>query len=583
MKSRWTIGAKISTGFAVAIIIIAALNIVSYQGMLKLVATNGWVSHTHQVQAAIKALLSDVRQSLIQERGYLLAGGQQDLAPYSVTLKRLQQDYQTLRRLTSDNPEEQHRLDTLQPLIKKELALQKKAIGLRKNNSTNAIPDIIRSGEAEGLIANMGKVLGEMTATEDQLLEQRVSSDQAAVNHLKLSLAGGTIGSLLLFGLIAVVLTRNISAPLKRVSAAAERIMEGDLGIAMPQDQRRDEIGVLTRSFRGMLAALQGMADAARRIAGGDLTVHVQPQSERDILGNAFADMVSGLKQLASENQGAVNTLSSSAQEILASTTQMATSASETAAAVNETTTTVSQVRQTAELVAQKVKGVSDNAQRLVQTAEGGNKATEEVIEAMEHIREQTESIAESIVRLSEQSQAIGEIIATVNDLAEQSNLLAVNAAIEAVKAGEQGKGFAVVAQEIKALAEQSKEATAQVRTILTDVQKSMSSAVMLTEQGSRAVQTGTRQTAQAGTAIKTLSDSVTDTAQVALQIAASTQQQTVGMEQIAQAMDNIKQAGQQNAAAARQTEESARGLNDIGAKLRQQLGRFTLSSNHAP
>lgn len=583
MKSRWTIGAKISTGFAVAIIIIAALNIVSYQGMLKLVATNGWVSHTHQVQAAIKALLSDVRQSLIQERGYLLAGGQQDLAPYSVTLKRLQQDYQTLRRLTSDNPEEQHRLDTLQPLIKKELALQKKAIGLRKNNSTNAIPDIIRSGEAEGLIANMGKVLGEMTATEDQLLEQRVSSDQAAVNHLKLSLAGGTIGSLLLFGLIAVVLTRNISAPLKRVSAAAERIMEGDLGIAMPQDQRRDEIGVLTRSFRGMLAALQGMADAARRIAGGDLTVHVQPQSERDILGNAFADMVSGLKQLASENQGAVNTLSSSAQEILASTTQMATSASETAAAVNETTTTVSQVRQTAELVAQKVKGVSDNAQRLVQTAEGGNKATEEVIEAMEHIREQTESIAESIVRLSEQSQAIGEIIATVNDLAEQSNLLAVNAAIEAVKAGEQGKGFAVVAQEIKALAEQSKEATAQVRTILTDVQKSMSSAVMLTEQGSRAVQTGTRQTAQAGTAIKTLSDSVTDTAQVALQIAASTQQQTVGMEQIAQAMDNIKQAGQQNAAAARQTEESARGLNDIGAKLREQLGRFTLSSNHAP
>ena len=132
-----------------------------------------------------------------------------------------------------------------------------------------------------------------------------------------------------------------------------------------------------------------------------------------------------------------------------------------------------------------------------------------ESIEVMNRIREQMESIAESIVRLSEQGQTIGEIIATVNDLAEQSNLLAVNAAIEAARAGEQGKGFAVVAQEVKSLAEQSKQATAQVRAILGDIQKATNSAVMATEQGSKAVEAGVAQSTQAGEAIRLLAESI--------------------------------------------------------------------------
>src|SRR3982074_1011373 len=111
------------------------------------------------------------------------------------------------------------------------------------------------------------------------------------------------------------------------------------------------------------------------------------------------------------------------------------------------------------------------------------------------------EAIAESMMRLSEQTQTIGQIIATVEDLAAQSNLLAVNAAIEAAKAGEHGKGFSVVAQEVKSLGEQSRQATTQVRTILSDVQKATTTAVMATEQGSKAVEAGTRQTEAAGEA----------------------------------------------------------------------------------
>ena len=153
---------------------------------------------------------------------------------------------------------------------------------------------------------------------------------------------------------------------------------------------------------------------------------------------------------------------------------------------MSETTATVEEVKQTAQLSNQKAKFVSESAHRATQISESGKRSVAESIEAMKQIREQMESIAESIVRLSEQGQAIGEIMLTVNDLAEQSNLLAVNASIEAAKAGEQGKGFAVVTQEVRNLAEQSKQATVQVRSILNDIQKATNAAVMVTEQAAR-------------------------------------------------------------------------------------------------
>jgi methyl-accepting chemotaxis protein len=192
----------------------------------------------------------------------------------------------------------------------------------------------------------------------------------------------------------------------------------------------------------------------------------------------------------------------------------------------------------------------------------------------MHRIQEQMESIAESIVQLSEQSQAIGEIIATVNDLAEQSNMLAVNAALEATRAGEQGKGFIVVAQEVKGLAEQSKQATSQVRTILGDIQRATSTAVLATEQGSKAVEAGVRQSTETGEAIRQLAESIAEAAQSATQIAVSSQQQMVGMDQVALAMENIKQASIQNVAGTRQAETAAQGLHELGLRLGLLIGR---------
>jgi len=190
--------------------------------------------------------------------------------------------------------------------------------------------------------------------------------------------------------------------------------------------------------------------------------------------------------------------------------------------------------------------------------------------EGISRIREQMELISESIVKLSEQSQAIGEIIAIVNDLTDQSNLLAVNAAIEAAKPGERGKGFGVVAQEIRSLAEQSKQATAQVRNILSEIQKATSAVVMATEQGSKAVESGVKQSAEVDESIRALADTIAEAAQAATQIAASSQQQLVGTDQVALAMESIKQASTQNVAGTKQAETAAHNLHELGQKLKQ-------------
>lgn len=375
---------------------------------------------------------------------------------------------------------------------------------------------------------------------------------------------------LILASILFYFFARSLTLPMGRLVRAADRIASGDLSIQVAAETRQDEIGMLSRSFTFMIQSLKEKAEIAQKIAASDLTIEVTPLSDIDSFGNAFATMVEKLRTQTHQIIEGVNVLTSAGSEIMASVSQLTSGAAETATAVSETTTTVEEVKQTAEMASQKAKHVSEIGQRTAEISQNGLKSIEDTVNGMNRIRKQMESIADMVLRLSEQSQAIGEIIATVNDIAEQSNLLAVNASIEAAKAGEQGKGFAVVAQEIRSLAAQSKQATTQVRNILFDVQKAISSAVMATEQGTKAVEEGVRLSTQAGDSIDVLSESVTESTNAAIQIAASSQQQLIGMAQVVSAMENIRQSSIQTVSGTKQTEKAAHDLYDLGQRLQE-------------
>ena len=348
------------------------------------------------------------------------------------------------------------------------------------------------------------------------------------------------VGIIAVFGGIAVAfyMNRIIAKPLRNISSMAERITSGDLTVSHTAEDRSDEVGVLSKTFRTMVERLQ--------------------KQTRDIAE-------------------AINVLASSSNQIAATVTQLAAGTEQTAVATNETTTTAEEVKQAATVSNQKVKRVTEVAHNAVQVSKTGENLVNETIEGINRIKGQMEYIAETIIKLSEHNQAISEIIASVDDLAEQSNLLAVNAAIEATKVGEQGKGFIVVANEIKSLAEQSRQATKQVRTILNDIQKSTSTAVMSTEKGSRLVEAVVKQSVGTGDAIKGLARSIDEASQAVVQISASNQQQLVGMDQVVLAMTNIKQATAQNAASTKQVEITVRSLNEIGQKLKDMVKYYTI------
>ena len=252
----------------------------------------------------------------------------------------------------------------------------------------------------------------------------------------------------------------------------------------------------------------------------------------------------------------------------------MAASTTETSSSITETVSTVEELLQTARLTSEKARNVAQSAHFAVQTSQEGENAIEETINKISTIRIEMESIGETVQRLNEQSLAIEDIIDSVRDLADQSRLLSVNASIEAAKAGEQGKGFSVVAGEIKSLADRSREATEQVKSILEDTRKWIGAVVMATEQGNKAVAAGVKQSKLAGESIRSLGKSVMESADAATIIHSSNEQQTVGVDQVSNAIAYIDQAMRQNVTGINQLEDAARQISDLGISLRELIER---------
>lgn len=400
----------------------------------------------------------------------------------------------------------------------------------------NAEALAISNGVQEERFQNLRTSMDTIVSLENRRLLTTIRNNEQRMNGtIVFFIALGIISVLVAAGMI-LILNSTIAVPLLAVTVAAQRGAEGDLTVEIPADPRSDEVGMLLASFRTMLVNLR--------------------TSNRKV-------------------QEGIATLSSTATELMATSAESASTMQETATAIAETTVTVEEVRQTVEVSNTRAKSVADTAVKVSLVAQGGVKSVDENIRAMNTIKEHVDKIAENIVRLSEQSQAIGEINGAINDIAEQSNLLAVNAAIEAAKSGEEGRGFTVVAEEIRNLADQSKQATVKVQKILSEIQKSMNASVMAAEQGTKSVDAGILQANAAGQAIQSLAQSVEFASQSAVQIAASGQQQLAGMDQVASAMENIKQASTQNLAAVRQTEDSVRMLHEIGIKLKQDADRY--------
>lgn len=361
----------------------------------------------------------------------------------------------------------------------------------------------------------------------------------------------------------------------------------GDLSVRGNAKAFRGGYRMIIAGFNKTLETITEPVNEAMRLAriyaSGDFTARFNEQipvagefvAYRNALNTIGIELSRMMKLINEELFEGVSVLSSASSEILAITSQLATASSQTAETVNETSDTVEGVRKKTDIVTVKAKSVSEKAMKATDVSGDGKKSVQEILDGMNQIQRQMDIIGMNVVKLSEQSQAIGEIIATVTDISEQSNLLAVNASIEAAKAGELGKGFAVVAHEIHNLAEQSKQATANIRTILTDIQRGVSSTVVSTEQGTRAVADAARLTSDAREAIEVLSRSIADSSREAIEITKSIQEQASGVDQISLAMENIRDAARKNLEITRKAEKTAEDLHELGVRLKKLTEQY--------
>lgn len=356
------------------------------------------------------------------------------------------------------------------------------------------------------------------------------------------------------FGLlIAIVLAfvvwvaRSVTRRIQSLSSTAERIAMGDLSLRASVGGN-DEVMVLGEAFDAMTGTLKGSLDTER---AGRARVE---------------EMFQAMKET-------VSVLGSTATELLASTKQQTASAQEQSSSVYETLTAADEVARVTEETAERARTVAEAAERSENIGLDGKRAVDDTVTVIGAAKEQADAVAASILALAERSQAVTEIVAAINDIADQTNMLALNASIEASRAGEAGKGFSIVAAEVKALADQARQATAEARQNLGEIQKMANRAVLSTEEGARSMAGAVKSASSAGEHLVKLTTTIGDLAEMATQISQATSQQTNAVSQIHKAIQDFNQVMAQNLTATKQAEMAASQLDEQGRTLRSLVG----------
>ena len=333
----------------------------------------------------------------------------------------------------------------------------------------------------------------------------------------------------------ALLITRLIVTPLRQTVAFAQRIAAGDLSQDIPQD-RRDEVGQL-------LAAMQDMTVSLRNLVGR---------------------IGSGVGQIAA----AAEQLSSITAQTSAGVQTQKLETEQTATAMHQMAATVQEVAQNAEQASLAARDADLEAQQ-------GNRVVQQAVDQIDSLSSEVEQSAKAIADLNQESARIGTVLEVIRNVAEQTNLLALNAAIEAARAGEQGRGFAVVADEVRALAKRAQDSTEEIESLIAGLQRMAKGAVQQMDSSRDLTRRTVELAGEAGDALGRITQAVSTIEQMNQQIAAAAEEQSAVAEAINESVTRVRDIGEQSAAASEQTAASSAELARLGVELQGLVRQF--------
>jgi len=548
---RWTIGQKLGLGFGGVILLIVISGLVVYQALDRINSSS--IIVTREAIPALRAcddLLTAISQTTSAMRGLLLLSENPKAAvefrnEFDAALQSVSHAMDKLKSLYEESGSISNRQEFLQI---SELTESFRITQLRVHEAA-ARPGSTPEEKLQESVALMESSSApkarEVRKAAERLKESALEQMKAAQTTLEEHrLAATTILSIatvlaVFIGLgLAFTLTRSLTTSVRSLLNGVQFVAEGNLTQPELRLTSYDEVGELTQGFNKMLISL---------------------------------------RSVLSETDQATTEVSVASKEIATGAQQQLTSLSQTAAALNEITTTAEEFKATMQEFADRAKAVHEAADETARRAGEGLSLSKDSATRIEKVRENALSAGESVLLLAEQMQRIGEVTASVNEIAEQTKLLALNASIEAARAGEEGRGFAVVAMQVRELANQSKEAAGRIEELITQTQKSMHNVVGKIEEGGRLSEDSTIKVRGVSAAFDEIVKAIDQTRQAMAQINTGARQQELGITELVNSIVEIDSASKEAVSAAEQTQQAIHAIDQRLQTLDSLIGRFRI------
>ncbi|MDN5515476.1 MAG: methyl-accepting chemotaxis protein [Pseudomonas sp.] len=541
MFANLSMSQKLYAGFGVVLLVIVGLVLSTWRGFDQVDSTVKKNIHTYTVINESASLLTSLVNIETGMRGFVITGREQFLVPLTEGEGSFQRHLTQLRQLTADNPAQQRRLEQLQGLHDQWLREDiNDSVELRRQvssgtKSLDALVELIAAGRDKVKMDTMRQLLDAVQQDERVLLEQRTDAMNGAKSmSLSILLLGGLLATVLSIS-VAFAMSRSIAGRLQQAVEVARSIAEGRLDSRIERGGR-DEVSVLLDAFATMQDRL------------------------RDMIGQIRA----GAGQLVASAQS----ISSASSQLSVSAQEQSQAASSMAATVEELTVSINHVADNAN----EAHGLSSESGR--QSADGGA-VIQETLGSMQRIADTVQGAATQIAELGQHSDQISSIVNVIKEIADQTNLLALNAAIEAARAGEQGRGFAVVADEVRLLAQRTANSTQEITEMIKKIQTGTRNAVSNMEVGVQQVNGGLVQAGQAGDAIVSIRAASERVVGVVDQISLALREQTVASQDVARNVERIAQMSMENSEAVSDTSRTAHDLQQLAVSLDKNVAFF--------